>query len=919
MTRAVGRLVAETDVLGRTTRYEYYPDGKRQKMIDARGNVFVFEYDVRGHQSAMLFPDGSRVSYQYNEQGKKIAETDQLGHTTRFAWNDLGVLAQLTDALGHATSYSYNKIGNLLSQTDANGHTTTFEYNKLGRRTRKTYPLGMSQTTSYDVANRTVSVTDFNGETTSSQYDQQGRVVATTFPDGTSLSYSYTASGQIAAVTDSHGTTRYAYDSDGRLTSVTDVNGATISYSYDALGRKQRVTVPSGSTEYDYDEFGRLTSVTAPSGAETRYTYDEHGNKASMIYPNGTLTEYGYDHLNRLISVETRGISGDLLASYRYTLNAKGQRTHVEERVGTQLVRTIDYTYDAADRLIEEHIDDTVTGIRTIQYTYDAVGNRLTKNDNGVITTYTYDDNDRLLTEGGFTYGYDNNGNLLSKTGNGEQYDFSYNALNQLVHADIDTGGGSSTVDYVYDHDGIRVGKTINGTDVIKYVVDKNRPYAQVLEEQWTNSALSATTSYVYGENLLSRTTNGTPHYYHDDGMGSTRTLTDMTGTVTDTYSYDAYGILLDKTGSTNNPYRYRGEQFDTDLNAYYLRARYYQQSIGRFLTTDPVEGLPHNPFTLHRYVYANDAPINFLDPTGKTNLVEIVVNVGIISYLSAGAFVCAEEVLGWGVYTPFAKYLLPEAYIVGFTMTGMMPYELMNKLFDFLNMISDQTPHPLIDVTSIPWANMSVGFGGELLLSVGSGEAAFFITHSSGSAVGTSPTFSAGFDLYDGFVYNLWNAGDYSGPFESVSLSLDGGLSILARSGSLFWDTKRKFGGPWGGASTFLSKSSSLFPQVFSIGQASTMYDMRGEPYSLPRAAVVLGICKLISITKLIESIDQGGNVLPFAFVVAETSLWTHVGLAHRYWNIKEEGYNIAARRNYGEPRPDGYRSGPSSWKLPF
>ena len=72
----------------------------------------------------------------------------------------------------------------------------------------------------------------------------------------------------------------------------------------------------------------------------------------------------------------------------------------------------------------------------------------------------------------------DTNGNLLSKTGHGEQHTFTYNALNQLVQADIDTGGGSSIVDYVYDHDGIRVGKTLNGTDVFTYLVDKNRPYA---------------------------------------------------------------------------------------------------------------------------------------------------------------------------------------------------------------------------------------------------------------------------------------------------------------------------------------------------------------------------------------------------------------------------------------------------------
>jgi YD repeat-containing protein len=401
------------------------------------------------------------------------------------------------------------------------------------------------------MANRRVIVTDFHGETTTSQYDTLGRVVTTTFPDGSSQSYTYTSSGQIAAVTDRHGTTQYQYDSDERLTSVTDANGATISYTYDDFGRTQTVTTPSGTTNYGYDTYGRLTSVIDADGAETRYTYDEHGNKATMMYPNGTITEYGYDTLNRLISVETRTMTNDLLAAYTYTLDAKGQRTHVEEQ---PIGRRIDYEYDAADRLIEEHISDPVLGNRTISYTYDPVGNRLTKDDNGVLTAYS-DDNDRLLTETGSAYTYDNNGNMLMKTGNGEEWRLTYNALNQVEHADISTSQGTSSLAYTYDHDGIRIGKTINGTEVVQYVVDKNRPYAQVLEEQHTHGGLSATTSYAYGDALISAATEGSTHYYHTDGLGSVRHLSDASGALTDSYTYDAYGLLTTSSGATVNPF----------------------------------------------------------------------------------------------------------------------------------------------------------------------------------------------------------------------------------------------------------------------------------------------------------------------------------------------------------------------------
>jgi len=85
------------------------------------------------------------------------------------------------------------------------------------------------------------------------------------------------------------------------------------------------------------------------------------------------------------------------------------------------------------------------------------------------------------------------------------------------------------------------------------------------------------------------------PDFRHERG------LSDTAGNLSDSYTYDAYGMLLDKTGSTINPYRYRGEQFDPEIASSYLRARYYQPGIGRFLTTDAVEGFPTDPMSLHR------------------------------------------------------------------------------------------------------------------------------------------------------------------------------------------------------------------------------------------------------------------------------------------------------------------------------
>jgi RHS repeat-associated protein len=101
--------------------------------------------------------------------------------------------------------------------------------------------------------------------------------------------------------------------------------------------------------------------------------------------------------------------------------------------------------------------------------------------------------------------------------------------------------------------------------------------------------------------------------------------LANSSGAVTDTYDYDAFGNLLNKTGTTPNNYVYRGEQYDQDLGLYYLRARYYNPATGRFLSRDPEDGDYSNPATLHKYLYAHGDPVNLKDPSGRSALVAVV------------------------------------------------------------------------------------------------------------------------------------------------------------------------------------------------------------------------------------------------------------------------------------------------------
>jgi RHS repeat-associated protein len=129
-----------------------------------------------------------------------------------------------------------------------------------------------------------------------------------------------------------------------------------------------------------------------------------------------------------------------------------------------------------------------------------------------------------------------------------------------------------------------------------------------------------------------------TPSFYGYDGGGSVRQLTNAAGTVTDTYNYDAFGNLLNSTGSTPNNYLYRGEQFDPSLNLHYLRARYYNPAIGRFMGRDPFGGYLDEPATLQKYLYTGSDPVNWVDPSGRDTIELTLIDKIVILGVASGA-----------------------------------------------------------------------------------------------------------------------------------------------------------------------------------------------------------------------------------------------------------------------------------------
>ena len=262
------------------------------------------------------------------------------------------------------------------------------------------------------------------------------------------------------------------------------------------------------------------------------------------------------------------------------------------------------YDYDEFSRIIDEDYDR-----EEIDYFYDAAGNRTLKkicDDNGdTDVNYTYDLNNRLLEESTDYYSknetdvtkyvYDNNGNQIKKIGyitkgvngspsqdlvsenelNNTYEIYKYNEFNEMTSFESNK---ESKWEYAYLPNGLRYRKS-NASNFDRYVWDRN---GNIIAEM--NGEGNLTNKYVRGNKLISKNGN---EYFGYDGHGSVVNISNESGKSIKSYDYDAFGVELNRDVNDTNLFRYCGEQYDNETDSIYLRARYYNPSLGRFTTED--------------------------------------------------------------------------------------------------------------------------------------------------------------------------------------------------------------------------------------------------------------------------------------------------------------------------------------------
>jgi YD repeat-containing protein len=397
---------------------------------------------------------------------------------------------------------SIQSINSIVNLKDLVGNETKYTYDDYGRVSSETRPDGGVTTYAYNSDNTIKTITRRDGKTVSYSYDAVKRPVSQSV-DGDTISYTYDADGNILSATNSSGTVSFAYDATGKLIKETQ-NGIDITTSYDSDSNVKMLSFLGQTVSYTRDNAGLATQV-----GDIAFTYDANSIQTQIAYPNSTNEQNTFDAIYNIKKIETAN------QTLNYTQDKTGLITSKND---------IDYTYDNIGRLIQAGSDT---------FTYDKAGNNL--NNSAVYNTL----NNQMQENALYAITYDAMGNIASKYNKltKETSKYTFNARNQLTqYVQQDENNQTvKTLNFTYDAFGRRASKTednitqkylYDGDDIIAILDGNNQVITTITHDESIDTPLSITNA------------NGT-FYYHRDHQGSIVSLTDSTGAVVESFTYD--------------------------------------------------------------------------------------------------------------------------------------------------------------------------------------------------------------------------------------------------------------------------------------------------------------------------------------------------------------------------------------------
>ena len=608
--------VSATDAVGETTDYFFDHRALLVKVENALDNAVHFTIDNQYNLLEITGPTGLPYSFDYDPQGNLIRSIDALGNSTSFAYEG-----------------PYNRMTTL---TDANGNLTQYGYDAQGNQTSITYADLTQEQVGYDTVGNPTEWANRRGAAVGYTYDDFGRLTRKDYQDSSFVQYVYDSHGNLTSATDPTGTTTFNHDpTTDRLERITYPGGRWLEFTYDLAGRRSSSLDQLGHRlDYHYDAAGRLESITDTAAAEiVRYHYDAAGRLERKDLGNGVYTTYQYDAASHLLRLDNFAPDDSELSHFHYTYDMLGRRTSMDTHYGLWT-----YEYDDIGQLTHAVLDSSDPQIsdQDLTYVYDALGNRIRTVVNGETAEYTTNNMNQYTQVGDTTYEFDADGNLIRETSPEGTTTYTYDDENRLVAVSASEGDW----EYVYDAFGDRVAATENGVTT-NYVVDP-AGYGNVVAEYDSGGSLLA--HYTHGFGLLTRTdVAGASAYYAFDAIGSTSELTDSSGDILNSYTYDPFGRLLSEVVAVPNPFQFVGKygvMHETN-GLEFMRARFYDAATGRFVSEDPVGLLGGMNF----YSYAKQNPTSLIDPSGLLTPLQ-KIGLGVVGILGTALVATATPVL---------------------------------------------------------------------------------------------------------------------------------------------------------------------------------------------------------------------------------------------------------------------------------
>ncbi|MBS0624876.1 MAG: hypothetical protein JSS32_02360 [Verrucomicrobia bacterium] len=640
---ALGRINSKTDPNGHTTTTAYNAYGKPTQIIYPDGSTHKFIYYLDGKLKTSIDPLGVQTSYSYTPlddissktiatpQGEILSQETYLYKARQ--------LTQHTDPEGRVTSYFYDGGGRLIAEQKGTER-TEWTYDSLNRiRSTKTVNGSLLAITEYDLLNRPIEERkeDLSQNLLSQvfyEYDADGnKSKITTWSEQQKVDehFAYDSFHRLVRHEDSLGfATTTAYDENHSnnlgqrvLRKIeTDPMGLQTIDTYDALGQiastekrtdqtlnlerfyrdaSSNLTTQisdiyasnqlsrSVTTQWEYDSMNRKILLTEAFTKKTRYTYTLKGQLFQTIKPDGVILERTYDNLGHLKTLA----SSDLTCLYSYTHNRVGQLLELKD-LFTQ--KSTSRTYDTHGRLIRE----TLANGLTVSNAYDDANRRtrLTLPDQSsieyrygpahLLEVIRYDSNGNPILKNNSDFKYDALDRLVEVTSDDTHVHFTYDGLHRRLSKTTSTGSTNSNQLYLYDGQN-EIG-SFGATQELRIL--GTTPHAEI----------GATVAIELGQKLY------VPLH---DLSGNITFLYTPDGTFTESYRFTAFGEEL--VSSSINPWRFSSKRKDPETSLVYYGRRYYDPSLGRWLTPDPAG------FTdgMNLYAFVHNDPLTHFDEYG--------------------------------------------------------------------------------------------------------------------------------------------------------------------------------------------------------------------------------------------------------------------------------------------------------------